>query len=299
MKKIFSKELVIGALVLVALCIIVFGIDYLKGINVFQPTNYYYASYTNVEGLAKSAPVTINGFKVGQVRDITYDYEKPGTIIVELALDNDIKLPSDTRALMTTDMLGTSTIALALGNSSTYYKPGEAIKSEQAKGLMGAVTEDILPSVGEIIPKVDTLLTNVNTLVGDPALLASIHRLDAITASLEASATQLNRTVAALPAIAGDVKHITGNFATTSDNLNEFSANVKELPVDSLMAQIQATADNLNKLSKELNNPNSTLGKLTGDPALYNNLNSTVQSLDSLFTDIKKNPKRYINVKIF
>lgn len=299
MKKIFRKELIIGVLVLAALAIIVFGIDFLKGINVFQPTNYYYATYSNVEGLAKSAPVTINGFKVGQVRDITYDYSRPGNIIVELALENEIKLPSDTRAVMTTDMLGTGTIALDLGKSKTYYKAGDEIASEQAPGLMSSVTEDILPAVGTLIPKVDTLLTTVTNLAGDPALLASIRRLDAITANLEASTTQLNRAVAAMPAIAGDVKHITANFATTSDNLNEFSGTVKNLPIDSLMAQISATADNLNRLSKELNNPNSTIGKLTNDPALYNNLNATVQSLDSLFTDIKKNPKRYISIKIF
>ena len=164
---------------------------------------------------------------------------------------------------------------------------------------MSSVTEDILPAVGALIPKVDTLLTTVTNLAGDPALLASIRRLDAITANLEASTTQLNRAVAAMPAIAGDVKHITANFATTSDNLNEFSGTVKNLPIDSLMAQISATAENLNRLSKELNNPNSTIGKLTNDPALYNNLNATVQSLDSLFTDIKKNPKRYISIKIF
>lgn len=299
MNKFSRKELIIGVLVLVAMAIIILGIDFLKGINVFQPTNYYYATYTNVEGLAKSAPVTINGFKVGQVRDITYDYSKPGTINVELALEDAIQLPTDSRALMTTDMLGTSTIALELGHATTYHKTGDKLISEQAKGLMSAVTEDVMPSVGAILPKVDSLLTTINKLAGDPALLASIQRLDAITANLEASAIQLNRTVSTLPSIAGDVKHITGNFATTSDNLNEFSGTVKELPIDSLMAQISATAENLNRLTKELNNPNSTIGKLTNDPALYNNLNSTVQSLDSLFVDIKKNPKRYISIKVF
>ncbi|MDO5395491.1 MAG: MlaD family protein [Bacteroidales bacterium] len=299
MKKVLRKEFLIGILVLAALAILVFGIDFLKGVNVFQPTNYYYVTYTDVEGLATSAPVTVNGFKVGQVRDISYEYDNPGHIRVELALDSEMKLPVGTRAMLVTDMLGTSTIALDLATGANYYKAGDKLDGDRPKGLMAAVSEDILPSVGAVLPKVDSLLTTVTDLAGDPALLASIKRMDAITANLEASTAKLNQTISTLGPITSDVKNITGNFVAASGNISEFSTTVKDLPIDSLMNELQATTTNLKALSQELNNPNSTIGKLTKDPALYNNLNSTVQSLDSLFTDIKKNPKRYINIKIF
>lgn len=299
MKKIFRKELTIGVLVLAALAILIYGIDFLKGINLFQPTNYYYASYTNVNGLAVSAPVTVNGFKIGQVREISYEYDNPGHVLVELALDSDMRLPQGTVAALTTDMLGTATIALELGTDKNYLDAGARLAVTQPAGLVDALSGDLMPKLAAIFPKVDSLLTTVNRLAGDPALLASIQRLDDITANLQGATSKLNTTMNQLQPIAGDIKHITGNFATTSDNLDAFSVTVRNLPVDSLMAQLQATADNVSRLSTELNNPNSTLGKLTGDPALYNNLNSTVQSLDSLFTDIKKNPKRYINIKVF
>jgi phospholipid/cholesterol/gamma-HCH transport system substrate-binding protein len=109
---------------------------------------------------------------------------------------------------------------------------------------------------------------------------------------------QLNRTVAALPAVAGDVKTITGNFVTTSDNFAQLSTQVKNMPIDSIMNQLQVATTNLRILSDELKDPNSSLGLLLNDPQLYNNLNSTVSSLDSLFVDIKAHPKRYINIKL-
>ena len=299
MKKLFRKELLIGVLVLTALAILIFGIDFLKGANVFQPTNYYYATYTDVNGLAVSAPVTVNGYKIGQVRDIQYQYDNPGHVRVEIALDKDMKLPKGTVAQLTTDMLGTSSIALVLAPGKDFYASGDELVVEQPKGMMASLSEEVLPGVATIIPHVDSLLVTVTNLAGDPALRQSIQRLDAITANLEQSTVQLNNTLRQMGPIAGDVKQVTGNFVTTSDNLNAFSATMRGLPVDSLMVQVQSTLDNLNELSRQLNNPNSTLGRLSNDPALYNNLNSTVQSLDSLFTDIKANPKRYINIKVF
>lgn len=298
MNKIFRKELLIGVCVLCALAILFFGIDFLKGVNLFHASNYYYVTYDNVNGLAKSAPVTVNGYKVGQVRDITYLYDNPGHIQVELSLDSELKLPEGTQAALTTDMLGTSTISLELAAGNTYYPVGTQLPAKQPKGLMDGITQDLLPSVGKIVPKVDTLLTTINTLMSDPALAASIQRLDGITANLEATSVSLKRTTTLLPPIATDVKGITGNFVTTSDNLAQFSDKLNRMPVDSLMQQLAVTTDNLRKLTEQLNDPNSTLGLMMNDPKLYNNLNSTVQSLDSLFIDIKANPKRYINIKL-
>lgn len=298
MKKIFRREIQIGLSALCALAILFFGIDFLKGINLFHASNYYFATYNNVNGLAISAPVTINGFKVGQVRTIEYQYDNPGTVKVELSLDGELKLPEGSRALLTTDMLGTASIALELANGTKYIPVGSKIEGGQAAGLMDGITNDIMPAIAAIAPKVDTLLTTTNRLLSDPALAASIQRMDAITANLQISSTYLNRTVAQMPAIAGDVKTITGNFTGTSEQLLTFSNTMNRLPMDSLASQIQITTANLRMLTEQLNDRNSTLGLLMNDPALYNNLNSTVRSLDSLFVDIKAHPKRYISIKL-
>ena len=144
MKTMQKKELMIGLTVLITLLILFFGIDYLKGVNVFKAANYYYASYTNVAGLAQSAPVTVNGYKVGLVREINYEYDNPGHVRVELSLDRKLQLPVGTEAVLVTDMLGTSSIELKMGRESQMHKVGDKLIGANAAGLMDNVTKDLL-----------------------------------------------------------------------------------------------------------------------------------------------------------
>lgn len=298
MKKIFRKEVIIGLIVIVALAVLFIGIDFLKGINVFKAANYYYVSFTDVAGLAKSAPVTVNGFKVGQVREIEYEYDNPGHVLVELALDRNLRVPSGSKAVLAADLLGTATISLEMAKSSDYHAIGDHLIGVNPSGMMDKLSTDLLPSLSGVFPKVDTLLTSINALVGSPELAASVKRLDAITANLEATTRQLNALMATLPPISSNIKDITTNFNQASGDLTAVTAQLRDVPVDSITDNLNSLIANLQELSEQLNSPNSTLGKLTHDPALYNNLNSTVASLDSLFVDIKKNPKRYINIKL-
>jgi phospholipid/cholesterol/gamma-HCH transport system substrate-binding protein len=298
MKKIFSKEVIIGLIIIFALAILFIGIDFLKGVNVFKASNYYYVTYTDVNGLAVSAPVTVNGFKVGQVRDISYEYDNPGHIKVEISLDQQLQIPENTEAILSTDLLGTASIALQLGTSKTMHKVGDELDGKIPVGMMDAVSKDVLPAFTQIAGKIDTLLTNLNTLTGDPALLASVQRLDQITADLAQTTTSLNSMMRSLTPATNDIRKMTGNFANASDNINQLTGNLNNLPLDSLMNTLEATTQNLKALTEQLNDKNSSLGLLMNDPALYNNLNATVTSLDSLFIDIKKSPKRYINIKL-
>ena len=298
MKKLFRKEALIGLIVIVAMAVLIIGIDFLKGINVFKATNYYLVSFTDVAGLAQSAPVTVNGYKVGQVRDINYEYDNPGHVLVELALDHELRLPKGTKAVLASDLLGTASIAIDMAPGKDYYEVGSKLEGVVPKGMMDNVSQNMLPSIGSILPKVDSLLSKVNTLVAAPEIAASVKRLDAITANLETTTRQLNSLMATLPAITSDVKAITGNFNTITGDMTEVSGMLKNVPLDSLSVDLQQITGNLAQLTEQLNSPNSTLGLLMNDPKLYDNLNTTVSSLDSLFVDIKKNPKRYISIKL-
>lgn len=292
----------IGSCVILALAILFIGIQFLKGINIFSAANTYTISYENVQGLSVSAPVNINGFKVGIVRNISYDYDNPGHVKVEIEVDDNLRIPKGSEALIESDLLGTASITLKLASGNDFYAPGSEIPGALKAGMMdnvGAAMDDILPSVSAVILKVDTLLTSLNNVVTDPSIKSALTRIDAITANLETTSRDLNALLATLPPITRDVKAITGNFNTASENLSAMSADVRQLPLDSLMNSLQTSVDNLKSLSEQLKDPNSTLGLLMNDPKLYNNLNSTVMSLDSLFTDIKANPKRYINIKVF
>ena len=294
-----KKEILVGLTVALALVLLFVGINFLKGVNVFKAANYYYATYTDVAGLSTSAPVTINGFKVGQVRSVEYQYDNPGHVVVEFSVDKALRIPQGSQAVITTDLLGTATIALRMGaDRSAFYSVGDTVATGVDAGLMSAVSNDVMPAVSAIIPKIDSLITGLNTLVSDPALSASGRRMDNITADLGASVQSLRTVMAAMEPISRNVTSITANVDTISGNLSTVSGELAAAPVDSIMGELNRTVANLEQLTAALNNPDSSIGRLTSDPELYNNINSTVMSLDSLFVDIKRNPKRYISIKL-
>lgn len=300
MKSIFRKEVLIGVLVILALAILFFGINFLKGVNIFKAANYFYATYSDVAGLAQSAPVTLNGYKIGIVREISYDYERPGNITVELSLDKKLRLPHGSKAVVACDILGTASVNLVLGNPADgFYAVGDTVESSTNPGMLAALSDNLMPSVSAIFPKIDTLLTSLNAIAANPSLAKSLDRLDDISAELDASLRSLHKVMASLGPVSADLKNITGNVDNITSDLGTVSGKLRQTPVDSIMADLQTTVANLQALSASLNKPDSPIGKLTNDPALYDNINATVVSLDSLFSDIKRNPKRYINIKVF
>lgn len=307
MKKLFSKEMIIGASVLFSLLILFFGIDYLKGINVFKSANYYSSSYTNVAGLAKSAPVTLNGFKVGLVRDIRYEYDNPGHVLVEFSLDKELKLPVGSKAAIITDMLGTSTVELRMAAGDQYYEVGSRIEGVTPGGMMDKVSNEMLPSLMTIAPHIDSLIVALTAVATDPALVNSIKRLDNIMANLETSTGHLNEAMRGVPALVNSTNSTMANAVTISENLNKISASLaelsedlKDMPLDSTMRNINRITAHLDLATEQLNSTNSTLGLLLNDPSLYNNISNSTAHLDSILIDLKKQPKRYIPpIKIF
>ncbi len=300
-----SKELIIGVCVLISILIVIFGIDFLKGINVFKASNYYYATFPDVAGLAQSAPVTLNGYKVGLVREISYEYDNPGNIQVEISLDKHLRVPEGTKAVLVTDMLGTSTIEIELGTSSDYKNVGDQLIAVNKKGLMETVTKDLLPGVHSLMGQLDSVMSAVNTLVSDPALANSIKSLDGVMADLKNTSANLSKVMAQMPAVVSDVQKTMGNASRISesatsmaDDLAAVTAQLRQARLDSTLSNINSLTASLAEISRTLNTKDSSLGMLINDPTLYNSLNGSVASLDSLLQDVKRNPKRYISIKL-
>ncbi len=300
MKKIFKKEFVIGLSVIVAGLILIFGIDYLKGINLFTPSNYYYAEYDNVSGLAQSSIVSVDGFKVGQVREIQFNYDKPGKIRVLLALDKNLHIPTDSKATIASTLLSGSYIDIHLGSNKEMLPVGGTIESASVTDMMTKIQSDILPSVDNILPRIDSILYNLNRIVADPALAQSINRLDGITDNVMSASVGLNYTLnKQVPGIVRNANGVVTDIDSICANLQVLSAQLRTLPLNETVDNVNHVVSNLEIFSKSLNNPNSSLGKLTNDPELYNRVNAVAADIDSLILDIKKNPKRYINIKVF
>lgn len=302
MKKIFGKEFVIGLSVIIAIVVLFFGIDYLKGINLFRPANFYEVYYSDVAGLEVSAPVTVNGYKVGQVREVSIDYDNPGKVKVLLALDKNLKLRQGTVAALGSTLLSGAYIVLEPSHEGDFLKVGSELEAREGSDLMASVANDLMPKVNGILPKVDSLLYNLNVLVADPALLASVQRLDGITSNIYGVTNGLNATMGSvnhsLPYILNNAGKASVSLDTITANLAVLSRDLRQLPLQPTMDNVERITANLDEFSRQLNNPNSTLGKLTSDPALYNQLHRVSADIDSLIIDIKKNPKRYISIKL-
>lgn len=299
MKRIFTKEVLIGLSVATAILILCFGIEFLKGINLFRPANFYVAEYANVSGLEVAAPVIIDGYKVGQVREINFNYENPGKIEVILALNKNLHLPVDSKALIGSTLLSGSFVDIKLGQSPEMIPVGGTVESGITPDLMASLSEEVLPAVNNIMPKVDSLLISVNNIVRDPAITASLQNLETITKNLTSASQNLNVMMQRqVPGLLNGANMAVANLDTITSNLTLLSAELNKLPLNQTVENVNGLTANLVKFTGTLNDPNSTLGEITQSNELSQRLNRVVADIDSLIVDIKKNPKRYISIKL-
>lgn len=291
-----------------AVLILYFGIEYLKGINVFKDSNYYYTTFTDIKGLAQSAPVTLNGYKVGLVREISYEYDNPGHVRVELGLDPKLKVPQGTQACLDVSLLGTASVVLKLGDKAQgYYRPGDTLPGVETPGMLDAVSTELMPGVVGLMPKIDSLLTVTTRLAASPALASSLQRLDNVMANLETSTSLLNQGMQTFPQIAtganatmANVQELSKNLKQMSYALNDVADDLKNAHLDSTAQRINAIAANLEQATAQLNSTNGTLGLMLNDPALYNHVNAAASMVDSILIDLRCHPKRYIPpIKVF
>lgn len=291
--KYLSKEVRIGLAGVAALCILVYGINYLKGIHLFKPTSYFYVMFKNVNGLTKSTPVFADGYRVGIVRDLIYDYTQPGRVVAEIDVDPELRIPKGSTAELTTDMLGGIKMSLLLANNPRErIAVGDTIAGLVDNGMMEQVGH-MIPQIEKMLPKLDSILTSVNQLLADQALTSTLHHVESLTANLDETSQQLNRMMKhELPELTGKLNRIGDNFVTISDNL-------KEIDYAAAMRKVDETLANVKRLTDQLNSKDNTVGLLLNDPALYNNLNATTANAASLLEDLKNHPKRYVHFSLF
>ena len=294
MKKYFSKEVKIAISVIVSAVILYFGIEFLKGINLMQPSNYYYIKYDNVAGLTVSTPVTVDGFKVGLVRSIDYDYETYQGAVVEVMLDKKLRIPEGSKAVLQADLLGTVTLTLQLNKYvSTYCSPGDYLVGESDAGLMNNVEEELLPSLAALLPKIDSLLDGLNGVVRSQELNKTLTNVAQISDELRVASHHISTLLAdTVPAIVSDVKRIT-------HNLDGLTAELSQSNIKQTIAHIDGVVASVDTLMAKLHQPDNTVGALLTDRALYDALNRSGTSADSLLIDLRLNPKRYVHFSLF
>lgn len=288
------KEFKIGLAGIAALLILFFGINYLKGINMFKSESYYHVDYTDVNGLALSSPVYANGFKVGIVRDIQYNLNKPGHVTVGIDMDDAIKIPVGSKAELVTEMLGTVKMNLIMNyNETRMVNPGDTIEGFANTGIMGKAEKEILPQVEKMMPKLDSILTSLNALLSSPALGNTLNNVEKITASLNTTSHHIESIVR------NDIPKLTGNVTALTEDLKVISGNLKNIDYEETFRKIDNTLNNVYALTEKLTRKDNTIGLLLNDPELYNNLNATSANAASLLKDLQDHPKRYVHFSLF
>lgn len=289
-----SREAKIGLTGIIALVLLFFTIKFLQGVQLFTTQDTYYINFSNAKALAKSSPVYADGYNVGIVSDIRYDYEHPGSgVIVQISVEHGMRVPKGTKAVLDEAMLGGCTLNLLMGNSPVErYAVGDTIASAENNGLMAKAAE-IIPKLEQTMAKVDTLLSTLNTVVSDPNIQKILANAETLTANLDQSSRDLNKL------LEKDVPQMTSTFNAAGQNVVALTEKLNRLDLEGTMVKVDGTMNNVNKMTERLNSKDNNVGLLLNDTALYGNLNRTATGAAQLVEDLKAHPKRYVHFSVF
>ena len=294
--KFFNKEVKIALVAICGLVILFFGMNFLKGLKMFSSENIYYISFKDISGLSSSSAIYADGFKVGVVRNIIYNYNKQGDIMVETEIDKKLRIPKGSSAEIVSDMLGNVKVNLLLAtNPRERVMPGGTIQGGINGGALGQMSS-MIPTVTQILPKIDSIVTSLNILLANPAIANSLQNVETMTSGLTVTTQRLNNLLAGLER---SVPGMMNRADSVLDNANLLAKNINQIDIAGTVARVDETLANVEQFTAQLNNNEGTLGLLMRDPALYNNLNSTMRSADSLLVDLKAHPKRYVHFSLF
>ncbi|GHT18595.1 mammalian cell entry protein [Bacteroidia bacterium] len=280
-----------------AIGLLFFGMNFLKGTSLFSVENTYYVYLDNVDGLQKSLPVNIRGFKVGQVADIKYEPQNPHPFTVVLFVSKKMTIPVTAKVEIYEDgLLGGKSVRIvfdAKDLSEISFNSGDTIPSFVTGGLMSNIQNDLLVKISGVATQADSLMRAFRTLAESQHLQESLAALDATTTSLSASSKQLNVM------LNNDLPELFSNINGITTDLKQFSGNVSGIDLAKTVDSLNTTVGNLKNLTAKINSNDGTLGALMNDKQLYINLKNVSDNANQLLIDLKENPKRYVHFSVW
>ena len=300
--KILSKELRIGMLVVISIVVLVWGINYLKGSNLFDSSRTLYALYGNIGGLQEGSSITVNGFKVGVVKKISLLTDKNYSLLVALSIEENINIPSNSVSkIVNEDIMGSKGISLVLGDSNINAEQGDTLASDMDRSLKEEVNKQILPlknKAEQLIGSIDSIVTVITSVLSKDAresLTKSLVSLDNTFTTMSQTMTKVNKIVDQNDE---RISSIIKNLEANNNEITNILKNFSELSDDIAKSNIKTTLASLNEISKKISDSEGSLGMFINDKDLYLNLEKSSKELEALIKDIKLNPKRYVGFSV-
>ena len=286
-----SREVRVGLLAALCLFLLYFGFKFLKGTNIFNPIHSYSGRFVDLQGLTEQAPVYVRGFKVGQVEEITYDFAQDTAFNIVVSLNKDIRVVEGSELRLVPDgLLGGMAVEVIIpaGQELAEIPAHSQLPTSVKPSIIDGLAGPIIASLDSTLSSIRALVDNVNGQIEKDQLRTILAHADELLTSLKATSSRLDGI------LKNDVPHIMQEVDGILTDVKKLSANASEADIAALVARADATLAEVNRLVEAANNPNGTTGKLLHDESLYNNLNSTLQSADSLMQDLREQPNSVI-----
>jgi phospholipid/cholesterol/gamma-HCH transport system substrate-binding protein len=297
------KEAKIGLIAVLVIAAAIWGFSFLKGKNIFTVSKQYYAVFSNIGGLQKSSVVSANGYTIGRVSDIQFVHGQINRIIVEVSIDRQFNIPSNSIVeIYSTDFMGSKAINMTLGNSNVFAHENDTLPGKFDGDISVLVTKKLLPlkEKGErLIESIDSVMLIIkNTFT--PETQDNIRRG---VASLEKIIVTQREKVAVimdnLQDITNNLKQSNGQVTNTINNLSSFSDSLAQSNIKTAIKNANSVISETNLLMQKINQNQGSVGKLINEDSIYNSLESTLKDLDNLLIDLKANPKKYVHFSVF
>ena len=282
----------------------IFSFNYLKGINLLEKSRHFLVVYENVEGLVASNPVTINGFKIGNVQKINLSDDGTNKLEIKLMIDNEVEFSKSSKAeLYETGLIGGKAIAIIPNyEDSSIAESGDYLQGTIKPGLTELVNQKLTPLQDKLesaIQNADNVMLNINELLSDDtktSLQQSILNFKNISESLYETTNNVNSIILKN---SNTIENSLNNIESSSKNINEITQSVSDANVSDLILKLNSTVTNFNLALSKINNGNGSISKLLENDAIFNNLEKATFELEALINDIKANPNRYVHFSIF
>lgn len=311
-----SNETKVGALTAISITLLILGVNFLKGKNPTKKSRYLYAKFLKIDGLVPANPVLMNGLSIGSVYKTEPGDKDLNWVLVTIRLEEDVNIPVNSQATIKSSLLGSNSVEILKGNAATHLQPGDTLRTIDGGGFLGGALSKLEPTqrnLDNVLQSFDTLVGNVNDVLDERGrndlrqtlanLSAVSHNLTVTTASLNnllnAQTGTVTKTFNNLEAFSRSLASLQAKLPAIAANLETTTGNLSRLQLDRTLASIDTAMDDLQRIIAKVNSTNGTLGALINEKKLYNNLTSTVNSLNLLMQDVRVNPKRYVNISVF